>query len=364
MRIAYYHEWGEGGKSGVFKKIVAQVNEWARQGHEVAIFNLSMQDTAGEWRAALSPEVKLYQTVWPGRVARFVLMNRVVGAIVRWQPDIIYWRFGPYYPMLERMFNAAPVVSEHNGNDLVQARNGPRHRYWYVLATQRRAIARLHGGVFVGHEFANFPAFSALKKIVLPNGINLSDFDSLPAPDNAQPHLIFVGQPGINAHGLDKIVLLARHFPAWRFDLVGPTSDDFIESLPENVTAHGRMVEHDYLPLMAQADIAIGMLALHRREVDEVSTLKTLEYAARGLPFIMGGKDTNFMPPPEFILELPNTESNVSDNIEQIERFVRAQIGRRVPRAAIQHIDIRHIEQQRLDFLASVLAKSRQVVAN
>lgn len=357
MRIAYYHEHSDGKTTGIFKKLVAQTNEWARQGHDVGMFNLSANDTHVEWLESLRPDVQLFQTVWPNRLARFWLMDQVIRQMLEWQPEIVYRRYGPYYPSFERVFGHVPIVTEHNGSELIQTRQASLRRYLYGKTTRSRLHQNIAGSVFVSHELARSPTFAHLPKIVIPNGIALDRYPTLHAPTNNQPHLVFLGNTRI-MHGIDKIISLAHHFPQWRFDLIGPTVADFDVDLPDNVITHGFLPEQDYLPILQQADVAIGVLAMYRVGVAEISAIKTLEYVARGLPIITGCKDTSFMEPVDFILELPNTENNVIENFDRIEAFAYSWMGKRVSREAISHIEVAQTEDQRLGFLASVLRKS------
>jgi hypothetical protein len=355
MRIAYYHEHSFSHKSGVFKKLVSQVNQWAKYGHEVAVFNLSQHDTYSDWKAVLSPTVDLFQTVWPSRLARFWLMDGVIRSMLNWQPDIIYRRHGPYYPSFERVFGLHPMVIEVNGNVLKQTQlNSPR-RYWYGWLTQGRILRQVAGAVFVSYELAGQEQFAALKspRCVIANGIDLGRFETSPAPSNRHPRLVFMAADDFLWNGTEKVVWLAQQFPDWHFDIIGLTLS---EPLPPNIKAHGLMTREEYQPLMLQADVAIGTLSLYERDLCQNSALRTLEYVAYGLPIILGHQEVNFMEPVDFILELPCTETNVIDNVEAIERFVLEHKGRRVPRDQIQHIDVQHKERERLNFFESILS--------
>jgi hypothetical protein len=156
-------------------------------------------------------------------------------------------------------------------------------------------------------------------------------------------------------HGLDKILRMAALFPRWSFDLVGTNAAEIQSGVPSNVKVWGHLACPEYLPLMANADCAIGTLALHRNGINEASPLKTREYLALGLPVIIGYKDTDFPQGAEFLLELPNTEDNVLAYHGRIRSFVESWRGRRVSREYIRHLDLDEKERERLHFFRQVI---------
>jgi hypothetical protein len=104
----------------------------------------------------------------------------------------------------------------------------------------------------------------------------------------------------------------------------------------------------EYLPIVAQADVAIGPLALHRKGLSEASALKVAEYLAHGLPVILANAETAFPDGASFLLQLPNTEDNVDVSTGQIRDFVERWRGRRIPRSEVSAIDSRVVERERL----------------
>ena len=157
-------------------------------------------------------------------------------------------------------------------------------------------------------------------------------------------------------HGLDKIVKLAAVIPEWSFHLVGIGVEDVGGAIPSNVKTWGALLYTEYLPLLAEADCAIGTLALHRKEMQEASPLKTREYLAHGLPVISGCRDTDFMEGADFLLELPNTEDNILPNTARIRAFVESWRGRRVDREKVRHLDTGEKERTRLRFFNQIVS--------
>lgn len=357
MRIAYLYERNDAHGSGVFNKIISQSREWAANGHEIALFNLSGKDTAQAWRDKLPPEIAFQQIVWSSALDRLRAMDSLIQRVCAWKPTLIYTRHGLYYPSYERIIGKIPVVIEVNSDELNEARLRSAGAYWYRRLTRGRMLSHAAGLVFISHELSENPRFATFARphVVVPNGIDLQRFTPQPPSGNTQPHLFFIGHPHTIFHGLDKIAALARHFTDWHFDIVGPGPDEFEAPLPPNLVVHGLLAQDAYLPLVQRADVAIGTLAMHRKGLHEASPLKLAEYLAYGLPTIIGCKYTNFTQPVDFILELPNTDTNIMDNLDRIGKFVTAHMGKRIPRELIQQVDIRHYEAKRLSFMSSLL---------
>jgi hypothetical protein len=166
------------------------------------------------------------------------------------------------------------------------------------------------------------------------------------------------GMQGIDWHGIDKVLWLARHFAKWQFDLIGIEARQIDHQgcgVPPNVATHGVLGRTDYEKVLLGVDVGLGTLALHRKNMNEACPLKVREYLAYGIPTIIGYRDTDFPRPAPFLLELPNTPTNVEDHVADIERFVATWRGRRVFREEIAHLDMRRKERERVAFFRRVL---------
>jgi len=135
---------------------------------------------------------------------------------------------------------------------------------------------------------------------------------------------------------LDMVVVDdgAEAFPTWEVHLIG-YEVSVRERLSGNVKAHGFLSFSRYVPILADADVGIGALALHRNRMNEASPLKVREYLALGLPAIIGYEDTDFPDGAPFLLCLPNEESNIECCLGEVQRFVVAWVGKRVLRQEV-----------------------------
>ncbi|MBB6097850.1 glycosyltransferase involved in cell wall biosynthesis [Deinobacterium chartae] len=363
MKIAYFLQLNMGPGTGVYKKVLSQARAWQQLGHVVTLFVVTKRpDVLHDLQHSnlgLQAQVETYSgsrlpAPFDGRLQA---MARLVQRLEGERPDVVYTRQDLYLPPLQRLLTRQRVVVEVNTNDLGELRSASLPFMVYYRATRGLLLGRAAGLVYVSYEIAKQPHYAKFRPphTVIGNGIALEDTRPLPAPTAGPPRLVFIGHAGQPWHGVDKILQLARLRPDWRFDLVGISAQDTPEDAPANVTLHGHLDRASYERILEAADCAVGSLALHRNSMQEASPLKVREYLAYGLPVILGYLDTDFLSGAEFILRLPNTESNVKDTLGDIERFVRSWQGRRVPREVAARLDYAHKEQERIAFFASLL---------
>jgi glycosyltransferase involved in cell wall biosynthesis len=348
---------GVGGReTGVRRLILGQAAAWSELDPrvEVGLFVRCEAGTEDAWRG--EPHVVAVRSSRLGIVGRFVARELLSVQLARWRPDVIYLRHSTVSPSVLVLAAAFPMVIGGDLDDLDELRIRSPLRYWYARVVRGRLLRRARSLVVVTNELARDPAIVRLGRpvSVFPNSINLAGYPDLPAPQNASPRLVFIGSPRVAWAGVDKIARLASHFPSWRFDVVGPGPDE-LPGAPANVVIHGPMQLEEYRPIVAQADVAIGPLALHRKGLSEASALKVAEYLAHGLPVILGNAETAFPDGAPFLLQLPNTDDNVDAATDEIRAFVERWRGRRVPRAAVSSIDSTVVERGRLDAILGAM---------
>jgi glycosyltransferase involved in cell wall biosynthesis len=351
MKIAYFAHWNLCKESGVLKKILAQINDWTRAGHQVRLFAAS---PGGElWGGVRS--IQLEHVISPRFRAHLFKTRQLVRRVSAWQPDLIYLRFSYYYPGMERLGEIAPLVAEINSDDVAEySISRDKHLYLYHRCTRSMFLDKVNGFVCLTNEIAQKYARFSGEKVVIANSIDLSQFSPLPPPDNPQPTLIFLGTPDHAWHGVDKIHWLANQRPEWQFHLIG-MNGPVSEKAPTNLVYHGFLSRSEYESLLAVADVAIGTLALHRKHMHEACPIKVREYLAYGLPTIIGYQDIDFPVPVPFLLQLPNVSENIQEHLDQIDGFVSSWKGKRVERSQISQIDLTVKERMRMSFMEKFL---------
>jgi glycosyltransferase involved in cell wall biosynthesis len=363
MRIAYVSlQWPRTRDSGVGKKIQSQLAAWNARGHKARLFMHSakyepLSDLIDAEHFFYFASGKLRT-----EINRIAAMRRMIAAIRQFQPDLIYLRYSIYVYPGHQLMGIAPVVEEINTNDLTQHEGLGGLYSLYNRLTRGIFLRRVRGLVTVSRELAASPAFACYRKPVrvIANGCRLEDFPELPAPANETPRLVFIGNPGYPWHGVDKLVDLARRCPDVQIDVVGYDELPGLESLPGNLSLHGYLSMQEYQQVLAQADVAISSLALHRVQLEEASPLKSRECLAFGLPLVVAYADTDLdQADCDFLLKIPNKEDNIQTHAQAIRDFGYRMRGRRVDRDFLKKtIDAHPKESSRLSFFEELLRGS------
>lgn len=85
--------------------------------------------------------------------------------------------------------------------------------------------------------------------------------------------------------------------------------------LENYVIFHGKKSGNELEQLYNIADIGVGALGIYKSEQKKISTLKTPEYLAKGLPVIVGFPEEIFqLEPTEYVCEFPNDKSAIDIN--------------------------------------------------
>ncbi|MBN1312793.1 MAG: glycosyltransferase [Anaerolineae bacterium] len=361
MRIVYLLHYNDGPIGGVFHKVIGQVTQWVLKNAEVAIFLLTRETDNSFWtEAAKNIPVFSYSYInsYTNLSSRLRQTAQIVRDIQHWQPDLVYFRHDLYYPPYHSLLHAVPVVLEINGDDLSEFQLQPKLRNLYNRVTRSLLFSNVKGMVFVSQEVSERAHFLRYGKprVTIANGIDLEQYPNvLTAPCNPEPRLVFLSSEWVSWEGVDKILWLAYHFPDWHFDLIGKKTNNLFSEPPPNATLYPPMHRAKYEAILGQADVAIGALACERVGMHEASSLGIRECLAYGIPCMVGYHETDFDTPKDFLLELPSTPDNVTENVALIAQFVIASQGQRVPRGEICHLDNSVKEQARLRFFSEVL---------
>lgn len=348
MKIAYVIAGTFDKESGVAKKIYNQVKEWEKQGNKVKLFCFTKRNVV-DLLTSLDTEVIKFSNY-----VSFVLNLFLCRKVLKWRPDIVYFRHYPFTLSFYFLFKKLPTVIEYNTDDVEESKltfNFPV-RLFHLLTREfinRNAI----GFVTVTYELEK-----KLKKynkpiITIANGINNNTFRIVKKTKNSHKiNVLFLGSPNQLWHGVDKIYYLASKLPDVNFHLVGIKDKVALK----NVHVYGYLSQDQYKKIVEICDVGIGTLALHRKKMNEASPLKVREYLHFGLPVIIGYDDTDFIGKEEdFILKIPNNEENIKENINLISNFIRKSKYITVDSKKIAHIYYSEKEKERVKFLSSLI---------
>ena len=241
MRIAYLCHCdfdGHPERSGVYRKILYQVECWWRLVHDVAVFHISASDGGAYGTADLAWHVFPY----PRRtyVGRMRAWNSAAKSVLRWRPDVVYHRCDLWYPAIQELTRRVPLVLEINTDDLGEYRMSSRARSTYNRLTRGFLLRTSSGLVFVSAELSKLPQYDRFGKpyVVIGNGIRLEDYIVQSPTHHTCPRLVFLGSDNQPWQGVDDILTLAGLKTDWFFDLVGVSAGSCAR---QNVACHGSM---------------------------------------------------------------------------------------------------------------------------
>ncbi len=379
MRIAYIVTWDMGSDDGVVHKIEAQTQTWIELGHDVRVFAITQRACirpllASRCEAILRDAGGLVPgKVQIGKFFRTIRVNyRLQSALKKWGPNVSYMRFQSFIPGILGAMKIAPTAVEINSDDVAEARIYSKMwglksklREWYNLATRGILLGKSAALISMTQEMLESPHFKAYSKkaLVVPNSVPEDRIAVLPRRADLDPRpMVMLSASGGHTtesshwHGVDKVMRLASvTVDRLRFMIVG--GDLVVRSdVPTNVTVLGMLPNHKLKELYADCDVAFGTLGLHRKGMNEACAFKVRDALENGVPVISGCADAAFLDSThEWLLQLPNEESNLDDNVDRIVEFCcRWQKKRFDIDAVMKKIGMKHLEQRKLNFLESL----------
>jgi len=174
-----------------------------------------------------------------------------------------------------------------------------------------------------------------IPSISIQNGIIVEDFPlRKPQYDQSAIHLLGVANVQ-NYHGYDRVIAgISKYYEqsidktTVYFHIVGLNlSSNTLTTLSkqlgidEYVLTYPPMLGENLDQLFNLSDLAISTLAAHRIGLNELSPLKSREYCARGIPFILGYKDLDF--PSDFCYCKRIEESDIQISIPNLIKFAQ-----------------------------------------
>lgn len=168
----------------------------------------------------------------------------------------------------------------------------------------------------------------AIPSATIPNGIavkNITQTGFKPF-DGKTLDLIMIAGSFSPWHGLERIISsinLYKGKVTINFHIVGNITKNDISSLPydcSKVTFHGLKYGAEHDQIMKGMNCAVSTMALYKKDMNEACSLKTREYTARGIPFVLAYKDPDLQHVDkdcEFYLSFANDESEI-----QIEKII------------------------------------------
>lgn len=301
------------------------------------------------------------------------------------QYDLLVLRYsGVDFSLFSRFFrdNAGKIVTEHQAKELPEA-------YTYkttlpqkmvTLLMERflgpRMIQRCAGLIANCNEVKMYELARAgipISACTVTDGVSVEDipFSEHAGYTGKLLNLLCVATSFDPWHGLDRVLAGLEDYssqkPFLHLKVVGDVSSKHLNL--SSRLYHNANVKVDFLgrlfgPKLEETfkntHIAFGPLAMFRKGIREGSALKTREYVARGLPFVIGHRDPDFEGVDEFFFRIPpdNSPVNMDDVVAFSERILnRKGVSESMRQFADDRLDWKIKMQQMWDFLESLFKK-------
>lgn len=208
-----------------------------------------------------------------------------------------------------------------------------------------------------------------IRCIQTTNGIDFSSIKPVSPKDGSITHMIFICSM-LPHHGCDRLINgLADWNNFNKHDLIkveivgnGPMLQSYKDlaerlNISDWLTFHGMLSGAALDHVFDMANVAISSLGLHRIGLYNVSTLKSLEYVARGLPIIYA-TDEDVLKGKTFTLKIPSDESPI--DIGKIVSFVKElymhpDVNRHIRLSTMTKFDIFYTMKPVLSFFKETL---------
>jgi glycosyltransferase involved in cell wall biosynthesis len=283
-----------------------------------------------------------------------------------------------------------PLVTEHHTDTLSEMRNlidacplPARRLVWRLkrnILEKRyghRMLARCRGMISVTDEIAEAQAArsgSSIPSVTIPNGIGV---------DNVKP----TGFRPFEGKSLDMIFVTSTLFPWNGFERIVPSLNNYRGNVDiklhvvgdvdrvdffrlyghcDRIKFHGLMNRSDLDCMMGEMNLAVGTMALYKNKMQQACSLKTREYVARGIPFIIAHDDPDLNgidPQRRFFESYPNDSSpiDVGTVIEFAERVSenRDEVIAYMRRFAAENLDWSVKMLKLYDFVANITLRDK-----
>jgi hypothetical protein len=181
------------------------------------------------------------------------------------------------------------------------------------------------GGICVSQEIAHYETnrCHSYHTCVVANGVKsqaLPNSRTLPFANTLRVCMI-IGSPAV-WHGYERMFEGLKQYVApgcaISIDMIGMQKPDNLKGQSfgrHDVNWLGVMKREDVARHLDNCHLAVGTLALFRKEMKEASPLKVRECLMLGLPMILGYEDTDVSADPRFndyILQVPNTNEPIN----------------------------------------------------
>jgi len=165
----------------------------------------------------------------------------------------------------------------------------------------------------------------SIPTIPISNGIDFKKVTVSKGPQKEKSIRLIALANWSNWHGLDRLIEGFKNYYSTETQEISISltvigNGKVIPAYKDLVNKYGLQKVVHFLPPMSNkqldhhfdnADIGIGTLGIHRKNIPIDSSLKHREYCARGIPFLLAGNDLDFPAHLPFVLKCEPTDESI-----------------------------------------------------
>lgn len=333
--------------TGVSNKIKDTIKAWHESGNQSCMYNSTKLDNR------LKVQKYTFLELLKNKFSIYIYDRNLNNKLKKYNPDVVYWRFGPV-PLLQR-FKKNVIILESNTNLKIEMKSRSLLSQLMIMLYIVKFNSICKGVIGVTPESLTFFKHIPYKAII-GNGIDLNHnifTESIKhkIESKVRKKAIFIGSPGCIWHGIDKILDIADYFPMIDFHVIGYDEEkikDTYGKLPPNLNVKGYLEGEALHNELINADIAIGSLAMQRAGMKHSSSLKNRLYLQYGLPVLLQGEDLDLLNCPG-VFSLPEAFAK-SDIKLLIEEALRYTLENKDYNSIEALIDSKNVESRRIEF--------------
>ncbi len=331
MKVLYYSPQPLKDSDGVTKKVYAQIEGMENIGHQTGL--ISMRNDGDITHLCYNDDI-ISENAFDGHV-----YDRMYDVIKNEKFDVIYIRYVASATPL--MLSFLRKIDKLGVKILVEIPTYPydgereyaniRELYRVLRERVCRRFLRLYVDKIV--TTSEFDTIFGVPCVKVSNAISIVPPIRKPKPIGDSIKFVSVANVAF-WHGYDRIILGMKDYyksnPKIKvfLDIIGDGDKEYMRQLNDLVSCNS-LEQYVRFPgpksgealddAFVDADLAIGCLGCHRKKITEVKSLKNVEYAMRGIPFVYSEQNADFDGRP-YVLKVPADDTPI--DIDNLIRFL------------------------------------------
>lgn len=332
--------------SGISKKILYQVSALRECGLDVFLCHMTIDENGYQRRVCNETVIEDFGNSFFAKFLKWVRFKTLTKYILENKIEFVYIRsfYNTNPPLLKMLRNlqreGVKVVMElpTYPYDIEVKSPSLSLSNRMIFLVNRLYRGRLKSCLTKIVTFSDYKEIHGVKTINISNGIDFERIKLKSAKSQSPNRINLLGVAEIHYwHGFDRLIKgLADYYKSVQietevfFDIVGGGVQNELDMLKnltrelnlENyVTFYNESSGEELDAFFEKADFGVASLGRHRSGISKIKTLKTREYAARGIPFIYSETDDDFDNMP-YIIKAPADESPI--DINKIVEFYKS----------------------------------------